>query len=99
MSTRTGIKIADVSVNFGGFMALDDVTVEAPPGVVTGLVGPNGAGKSTLFNVITSVVKPSRGRVFVDGTELTRLPSHAIARRGIARTFQTPRGFPSMSVL
>ncbi len=98
MSER-GISVQDVSVSFGGLKALDGVTFHAPPGKITGLVGPNGAGKSTLFNVTTGVIRPSTGHVFVDGAEVTGLPQHAIARRSVARTFQTPRGFPSLSVL
>jgi len=86
-------------VRFGGLMALNDVSLEAPPRAITGLLGPNGAGKSTLFNVITAVIRPTAGHVFVDGKELTGLSQHEVARRSVGRTFQTPRGFPSLSVL
>lgn len=95
----SGISVNGVSVQFGGLRALSDVTFDAPPRLITGLVGPNGAGKSTLFNVMTAVVKPTQGGVFVDGEDVTRLLQHEIARRGVARTFQTPRGFPSLTVL
>jgi branched-chain amino acid transport system ATP-binding protein len=97
--TGKGISVDHVSVQFGGLRALDDVSLEALPGLITGLVGPNGAGKSTLYNVMTAVIKPTSGRVFVDGQDVSSLSQHEISRRGVARTFQTPRGFPSLSVL
>ena len=97
--TESGISVRDVSVHFGGLKALEGVSFDAPPGLVTGLVGPNGAGKSTLFNVMTAVIHPTTGHVSVDGQDVTGWSQHEIARRGVARTFQTPRGFPSLSVV
>ena len=99
MTTNQTVVVRDVEVVFGGLRALKGVSLDAEPGRITGLIGPNGAGKSTLFNVITSMIKPQKGRVVVGGDDITGTPPHLIARRGLARTFQTPRGFPSLSVV
>jgi len=99
MMADASVEIRDVEVVFGGLRALKGISFDALPGRITGLIGPNGAGKTTLFNVITSVVNPHRGRVRVGGKDITNTPAHKIARKGVARTFQTPRGFPSLSVV
>jgi ABC-type branched-subunit amino acid transport system ATPase component len=93
------ISVDRVSKYFGGVRALVDVSLEAPPGRITGIIGPNGAGKSTLFNVVTGVLKPDAGRVTIAGRELTGMPPHRIAQASVGRTFQTARGFPSLSIL
>jgi branched-chain amino acid transport system ATP-binding protein len=99
MMAEARVEVRDVEVVFGGLHALKGISLDAYPGRITGLIGPNGAGKTTLFNVITSMIKPSRGRVRVGGDDITTTPPYRIARRGVARTFQTPRGFPSLSVI
>jgi branched-chain amino acid transport system ATP-binding protein len=93
------LAVENVSRRFGGILALDDVSFEAPAGEVVGLIGPNGAGKTTAFNVITRLYRPDTGRVLFDGRDLLRTPPHRIVRRGIARTFQNLALFRTMSVL
>jgi ABC-type branched-subunit amino acid transport system ATPase component len=88
-----------LSKHFGGTAALKDVSFSAAPGEIVGLIGPNGAGKTTLLNLLSGVLRPSAGRVLFKGRDLAGLKAHAVARMGIARTLQTPRSFPSMSVL
>ncbi|MFD5769105.1 ATP-binding cassette domain-containing protein [Streptomyces sp. NPDC127049] len=78
--------------------ALRDVRISLPTAQVTAVVGANGAGKSTLFDCLAGAARPDRGRVLLDGTDITGRPAHARARLGIARTFQRPALFPSLSV-
>ena len=88
-----------LSKHFGGTAALRDVSFSAAPGEILGLIGPNGAGKTTLLNLLSGVMQPSGGRVLFAGRDISTLRTHAVARMGIARTLQTPRSFPSMTVL
>jgi branched-chain amino acid transport system ATP-binding protein len=81
----------DVSISFGGIMALDRASIEVRPGTIAGLIGRNGSGKSTLFNCITGFLKPASGRIEIDGSNIAGQPPHKIVRAGVARTFQTPR--------
>jgi branched-chain amino acid transport system ATP-binding protein len=83
---------------FGALLAVDAVDLTVEPGEIRAVIGPNGAGKSTLFNLITGVVKPSAGRVRFAGEDVTGLPVHLVAQRGIARTFQLCHVFPALSV-
>jgi len=94
----SGLRAVDVAVEFGGVRALSGVTVEAPRGSVTGLIGPNGAGKTTLFNVLTGLQRADRGRVELDGRNVTAWSPHRRARAGLARTFQRLELFWSLSV-
>lgn len=89
----------DVTIRFGGIVALDGVSFEVPPGGVVGLIGPNGAGKTTMFNCITRLYQPTSGRILYEGGDLLAVPAHDVIRRGIARTFQNVELFPRMTVL
>jgi branched-chain amino acid transport system ATP-binding protein len=89
----------DVHKHFGGFHAVDGVSLEIPAGAITGLIGPNGAGKSTLFNVIAGLYRPTSGKVTMAGEDITGLPPHELFAKGLLRTFQIAREFSSMSVL
>ena len=83
---------------FGGLTALSDITFSVDAGEILGVIGPNGAGKTTLFNVITALSPPTAGQVVFDGERITGLAPHAVARRGISRTFQNIRLFATMTV-
>lgn len=86
-----------VTKSFGGFQALHGVDLGISAGEFRAIIGPNGAGKSTLFNILTGVLKPTNGRVEIEGDDVTGLPSYRLARRGVARTFQITCVFPEMS--
>jgi branched-chain amino acid transport system ATP-binding protein len=86
-----------VDVTFGVTNALSEATVAAEAGCVTGLIGPNGAGKTTLFNVITGLQQPTRGRVRIDGEDVTKLKPHLRSRKRVARTFQRLEVFGSLT--
>ena len=92
------IVVEDLHRHFGGFRAVDGASLEIAKGSITGLIGPNGAGKSTLFNVIAGVLKPTSGRVLMDGEEITGLPPHELFHKGLLRTFQIAHEFSSMTV-
>jgi branched-chain amino acid transport system ATP-binding protein len=93
------LAVRDVTLRFGGIVALDGVSFDVESGQISGLIGPNGAGKTTAFNVITRLYKPDSGTVEFDGESLLRVPAHRIVSRGIARTFQNIQLFRTMSVL
>jgi branched-chain amino acid transport system ATP-binding protein len=93
------LEVRELSVRFGGVVALDRVSFTVDAGEVVALIGPNGAGKTTLFNVITRVYRPSAGSVLIDGDPVARIPPHEVVRHGLARTFQNLALFRSMTVL
>jgi branched-chain amino acid transport system ATP-binding protein len=92
------LSVEDVTRRFGGIIALDEVSLAADEGTITGLIGPNGAGKTTLFNVITRLYKPDAGRIVFDGGDLLRTRAYRMVKRGVARTFQNVVLFPTMTV-
>jgi ABC-type branched-subunit amino acid transport system ATPase component len=93
-----GLTAQDISMRFAGLVALDGVTLEAPRGRITGLIGPNGAGKTTMFNVCGGFLRPTQGRVFIDGDDVTTQSPTGRARRGVGRTFQRLELFGSLTV-
>jgi len=92
------LEAREVSVRFGGLTAVDAVSAAFAPGELVGIIGPNGAGKTTFFNALSGVIVPTSGELFALGDRLTGAQPHRYARRGIARTFQTPRIFAELSV-
>jgi branched-chain amino acid transport system ATP-binding protein len=93
------LEVKDLSVRFGGVVALDRVSFDVDSSQVVALIGPNGAGKTTLFNVITRVYRPSGGGVLIDGQSVLAIRPHNVVRHGLARTFQNVALFRSMTVL
>jgi ABC-type branched-subunit amino acid transport system ATPase component len=91
-------EVRDMTIAFGGLVANWDVTIEAEQGQIVGLIGPNGAGKSTLFNAISGLIQPRAGRVLLEGEEILPLLPYERVARGIGRTFQNCRLFPSLPV-
>lgn len=94
----TALSIQNLSIRFGGIVALDGFGMEVPQGAIFGLIGPNGAGKTTCFNCVSGLYRPTQGSVRIKGTELTGLPRHRVARLGLSRTFQNVALYPSMTV-
>jgi ABC-type branched-subunit amino acid transport system ATPase component len=94
----TGLSATDVVVRFGGLVALDGVSIDAPPGRITGLIGPNGAGKTTMFNVCCGFQIAQQGRIVLDGTDVTNESPARRARLGLGRTFQRMELFRSLTV-
>ena len=92
------IEVRNLSRKFGGFVAVDNVSMRFEPGAITGLIGPNGAGKTTLFNVISGLLEPTSGSVTLDGEDVTGLAPHELFHRGFLRTFQIAQEFSSMTV-
>ena len=97
--TEPLLKITNVTKRFGGFTALDDVSLAVAPGERFGLIGPNGSGKTTLINCISGSLRNESGSINFSGEEVSKLPAYQRTRRGIARSFQIPRPFSSMTVL
>ena len=97
--TPSLLQIRGVSKSFGGFAALTDVSIDIAQGERFGLIGPNGSGKTTLINCVSGALRNESGSIVFDGAEVTGLPAYQRTRRGIARSFQVPRPFRSMSVL
>ncbi len=92
------IEVKGLRRTFGGLVAIQGIDFSVEAGEVVGFIGPNGSGKSTLFNLLTGVLKPDSGQIRLFGKDITGLPTHLIARAGVARTFQIPLLFWNMTV-
>lgn len=92
------LQVRDVSMKFGGVVALDNLSFDVEAGQICGLIGPNGAGKTTLFNCLSRLYTPHAGAISFDGKDLLAMPRHRIAECGIGRTFQNIALFPAMTV-
>jgi branched-chain amino acid transport system ATP-binding protein len=92
------LEAINVTVNFGGLLALDNLNLKVQEGERRGIIGPNGSGKTTLINVITGYVKPTSGKVLFKGEDITRYPPHKIVERGIGRTFQITNIYPNLTI-
>ncbi len=99
LSKDVVLDLQEIRLSFGGLTAVNGVSFEVAPGTIKALIGPNGAGKTTLFNVITGFLPPDSGRVIYQGEEIQGLAAHAVAARGIVRTFQLVQLFNHMTVL
>lgn len=96
---NTILQVVSLRKNFGGVVALNNLSLEIRKGQIKSIIGPNGAGKTTLFNIISGIFPPSSGSVRFKGKEISGLAPHAVARKGISRTFQNLQLFANMSVL
>ncbi|HEY6120424.1 MAG TPA: ABC transporter ATP-binding protein [Pyrinomonadaceae bacterium] len=93
------LRTVNCTIRFGGLVAVNELDMTVRRGEIYGLIGPNGAGKTTIFNLLTGVYRPSSGEIYFEGQRIDGLRSYEISRRGVSRTFQNIRLFPSMSVL
>ncbi len=100
MTTPAAIlRTENLTMRFGGLTAVSNFTIDVPQGKIVGLIGPNGAGKTTVFNMVTGFYRPTEGRIFFDGQDITGLQPHMVCRSGISRTFQNIRLFSNETVL
>jgi branched-chain amino acid transport system ATP-binding protein len=93
------LEVSKISKDFGGLRALDELSFAVSEAEIVGLIGPNGSGKSTAFNLITGALPVTSGAIHFNGEDITRLPAHQVARRGLGRTFQLVRPFLHLSVI
>lgn len=93
------LEVSDLNKNFGGLIAVSRLDFHIDDGEILGMIGPNGAGKTTVFNLITGIYPPESGEIRFNGESLLGLRPHSITERGIARTFQTIRVFPGLTVM
>lgn len=93
------LRLENIIMDFGGLRVLDEISFGVEKGIISGLIGPNGAGKTTLFNIVSGLLKPTSGKVLVDGADITRVPACRRADKGISRTFQNIRVFGEMTLL
>jgi len=93
------LEVRALTKHFGGLAAVHEIDLSIDQGEMVGLIGPNGAGKTTVFNLISGFLRPTKGKTIFNGTDITGHPPHAIAEKGIARTFQATSLFPDFNVL
>ena len=93
------LKTENLTKRFGGLVAVDSVDLEIEQGEILGVIGPNGAGKTTLFSLVGGFLKPTKGKVWFDGQEITGVEPHNICKAGLGRTFQVAQPFPQITVL
>jgi branched-chain amino acid transport system ATP-binding protein len=98
-SVSSGLRIERLTMSFGGVSVFQDVSIEIPPGKVTACIGPNGAGKTTIINVVCGEFPPKAGKIYLDGEQLRGVRPFDTVRRGLCRTFQDVRIFPSLTAL
>ncbi|WP_136708728.1 ABC transporter ATP-binding protein [Agromyces sp. H66] len=99
MTDHPMLRLEHVGLRIGGARILGDVSLDVPAGEMLGVIGPNGAGKTTLFNVVSGVIRPTEGRVLLDGQDVTHVAIHRRAAAGLGRTFQTSSLFPALTVV
>jgi len=92
------LRVESIEKKFGGLTALNKVTVRVEKGKIYGLIGPNGSGKTTLLNLVTGVLRPNAGKVYLNDTDVTGKSPHSITKLGLGRTFQIPRIFSELTV-
>jgi urea transport system ATP-binding protein len=97
-AATTGLGLDAITVQFGGLRVLRELSVEFGHAPISSLIGPNGAGKTTVFNFLSGIVRPSSGRVVLDGQDVTGRPAHQLARMGIVRKFQVPTVFAGLTI-
>jgi len=93
------LKVVDLSLSFGGVMALSQIDLHVNTGELLAVIGPNGAGKTSLLNCLTGYYRPQKGKIYFNNSDITYLPTHELIHRGIGRTFQNIELFPGMTVL
>ncbi len=98
-SRRAELSVVDLSLKFGGLMALSDISMSVATGELLAVIGPNGAGKTSLLNCLTGYYRPQKGTIIFNGENITGLPTHALVTKGIGRSFQNIELFPGMTVL
>jgi len=96
---QANLKVVDLSLSFGGVMALSHVDLHIDTGELLAVIGPNGAGKTSLLNCLTGYYRPQQGKIYFNKRDITHLPTHELIHRGIGRTFQNIELFPGMTVL